>query len=396
MKDSKRFRILIIFGTRPELIKLAPLIKVFQKEYSGRVEVLTVNVAQHREMVDQLLKVFGITPCFDLNIMRPKQSLHYITVEALKKLSELYDETSPDYVVIQGDTTTAMAASLSAFYKKIPVGHVEAGLRTHNRYSPFPEEINRRLIAVLAYHHFAPTKSAYENLLKEGIEKRSVFLTGNTVIDAVLDIVNSGKLSPPGYVLPHKKVILVTAHRRENWGKKLESICNAIKRLALNFEEVQFIYPVHLNPIVREIAFRILQGIPRVKLVDPVDYLELLSLMKCSYLILTDSGGIQEEAPALGKPVLVLRNTTERPEGINEGVAMLVGTDEDKIFNVTAELIRNESFYKSMAKKKLIYGDGKAANRIANIIFEFLQKGSQNNEKNKSIDLKSSTEQLCE
>ncbi len=368
-----RLRILIIFGTRPEVIKLAPIIKEFEKNYSNNIKLTLVNVAQHREMVDQLLNIFSISPDIDLNLMKKKQSLDYITSEALTRLSNLFRRVSPDYILVQGDTTTAMAASLAAFYNKISVGHVEAGLRTNDKYSPFPEEINRRIIGVIATHHFAPTKRAYNNLINEGVNRNQIFVTGNTVIDALLQIVESYKIDL-SWGKNDKKLILLTAHRRENWGEKLESICRAVKKIAKMYRNVEIVYPVHLNPVVRESVYKTLGNTERIHLIEPVDYVKLITLMAGSYLIMTDSGGIQEEASVLGKPVLVLRDTTERPEGIEAGVSVLVGTDENRIFEVASDFIEDEKLYRKYAVQRFIYGDGKASERIAKIVYKFLTK----------------------
>ncbi len=366
-------RIVIIFGTRPEVIKLAPIIKEFEKNYSNNIKLTLVNVAQHREMVDQLLNIFSISPDIDLNLMKKKQSLDYITSEALTRLSNLFRRVSPDYILVQGDTTTAMAASLAAFYNKISVGHVEAGLRTNDKYSPFPEEINRRIIGVVATHHFAPTKRAYNNLINEGVNRNQIFVTGNTVIDALLQIVESYKIDL-SWGKNDKKLILLTAHRRENWGEKLESICRAVKKIVKMYRNVEIVYPVHLNPVVRESVYKTLGNTERIHLIEPVDYVKLITLMAGSYLIMTDSGGIQEEASVLGKPVLVLRDTTERPEGIEAGVSVLVGTDENRIFEVASDFIEDEKLYRKYAVQRFIYGDGKASERIAKIVYKFLTK----------------------
>lgn len=365
-----RLKVSVIFGTRPEVIKLAPIIRILKGDPNFSVKV--VNTAQHREMVDQLLSIFEIRPDVDLNIMRSSQSLSYITTAAINRLSELINDLNPNYVFVQGDTTTAMAAALVAFYHKIPLGHVEAGLRTYDRYSPFPEEMNRRIIGVLAYHHFAPTEKAVQALLAEGIEKDRIFLTGNTIVDALLQLLDSPQVNQIhfDFLDPAKKLILLTAHRRENWGYKLENICRAVKRIALEFD-VEIVYPVHLNPNVRKTVFRTLKNVPNVHLINPVNYLELIALLKRSYFVMTDSGGIQEEAPVVGKPVLVLRDKTERPEGIELGVAKLVGTDENEIYHAAAELLENYYLYRQMATPKSPYGDGKAAQRIVRIVNDF-------------------------
>jgi len=368
-------KVMTIFGTRPEVIKLAPVIEELHK-YNEFFEPITLTTGQHREMLQQILDVFGIKPDFNLKLMKENQTLSYLTSKAVEKLSDLINKVKPDYILVQGDTTTAMVAALVGFYHKIPVGHVEAGLRTYNRYSPFPEEMNRRLIGVLALHHFAPTRNAMSALLKEGVDKKQIFLTGNTVVDALLKIVNSGQLRNFDFLNPSRKLVLVTAHRRENWGRGIKNICEALKKIIGMYKDIEIVYPVHLNPNVRNTVFRILDNTERIYLIDPVNYIELISLMKLSYLILTDSGGIQEEAPVLGKPVLVMRDSTERPEGIEAGVARLVGTDPYKIVSSVTELIENEDAYKAMAQAKSPYGDGKAAQRIVNIIAEYFKSSN--------------------
>nr|WP_304442512.1 UDP-N-acetylglucosamine 2-epimerase (non-hydrolyzing) [Thermotoga sp. KOL6] len=366
-------RVLSVFGTRPEAIKMAPLLKKLEEEPS--IESIVCVTAQHREMLDQVLEVFQLEPDFDLNIMKERQSLVDVTVNALKGLSPLLMETKPDIVLVQGDTTTTFAGALAAFYQKIPVGHIEAGLRTNDRYSPFPEEINRRIVGVLATLHFAPTRRNKENLLKEHVIGK-VYVTGNTVIDALKYTVQEH------YVFKNEvlrdidfsdgRYILLTSHRRENLGKPLENICKAVKRIVEEFEDVKVIYPVHMNPEVRRIVFPMLGNVEKVILIDPIDVIDMHNLMARCYLVMTDSGGLQEEAPALGKPVVVLRKETERPEAIEAGVAVLGGVEEEKIFEVTKRILNDKRVYRSMAKAVNPFGDGKASERIVKaILHEF-------------------------
>ena len=367
-------KVLTIIGTRPEAIKMAPVIMEL-KRFPEYFETKVCTTAQHREMLDQVLQIFDIVTDVDLNLMEQNQSLPKLTGCVMLELSKVLQEEKPDILLIQGDTTTVMTASLAAFYQKIPVGHVEAGLRTQNIYSPFPEEMNRRLTSVLANYHFAPTERAKNALLKESVLINRIFVTGNTVIDAlhlilekpqpkqVKKIIRSGNVSANG-----KKLILVTAHRRENFGDPFENICAGLKELAERNPDISIIYPVHLNPHVREPAFRILNNTSGVFLTDPVEYDVMAHLMKESYLILTDSGGIQEEAPALGKPVLVLREETERPEAVEAGAAKVIGTFADDIVRETEKLLKDSKEYKRMAKTINPYGDGKASYRIAEII----------------------------
>lgn len=369
-------KVAIIFGTRPEAIKMAPVIKEFRK-YPKQFNLIICVTGQHRKMLDQVLSIFKIKPDIDLNLMEENQSLDSLSANAMKKVTEAIKKTKPDLVLVQGDTTTAMIAALAAFYQKIPVGHIEAGLRTKDRYNPFPEEINRNLISVLATYHFAPTKEAAKNLLKEGICKKRVFLTGNTVVDALKKITKkkSNAFHLRASILSNQKLILVTAHRRENFGKPLLDICKALKEICRRNPNVVIVYPVHMNPNVKGQVYSNLSHCDRIKLLPPLEYLELVNLMKRSYLVLTDSGGIQEEAPVFGKPVLVLRKETERPEGIDAGVAKLVGVDTKKIIKETELLIRNRKAYLKMANAVSPYGDGKAAQRIVKIIEKtFLKK----------------------
>ena len=363
-------KILFIFGTRPEAIKMAPVIKKF-KDYINLFKTIVVVTAQHRDMLDQILKIFHIKPDYDLNIMQKNQSLEDITIRSLKRLTKIIQLEKPKMILVQGDTTTTFVGALAGFYNKIPVGHIEAGLRTYDKFQPFPEEINRKLTTVLADIHFAPTKSAAENLKKEGIPSSQIFVTGNTVIDALLEVVgqNYKFKSPLKEIINNNcKLILVTTHRRENFGKPLKNICLALNEITQEFEDVQILFSVHPNPKVRNVVLNVLHNNKKIHLFPPLDYVTFAHLMAKAYLILTDSGGIQEEAPSLGKPVLVLRNKTERLEAIEAGTVKLVGTNVKKIIEETSKLLKDESEYNKMAKAVNPYGDGKAAERIFNII----------------------------
>ncbi len=363
-------KVLFAFGTRPEAIKLAPVIKELQKD-KRHFKVEICITAQHRHMLDQAMDIFDIRADFDLDIMKQGQTLFDINIRILQGLEKLLLKQKPDLIVVQGDTTTAFVSALAAFYLKIPIGHVEAGLRTFDKFAPFPEEMNRRLITHLADFHFAPTHRAKENLLKEGVYEKQVLVTGNTVIDALmLALKTNPKLDLP---VLHKiksgsKIILVTAHRRENFGAPFKNICQALKSLVQRNSDIEIIYPVHPNPNIKIPAYEILGNIERIHLVAPMDYLPFAHLMKKSYLILTDSGGIQEEAPALGKPVLVLRDKTERPEAVEKGTARLVGTDTDKIIKSAELLLSSKRAYNKIATVKNPFGDGKASLRISNFM----------------------------
>jgi len=358
-------RVLCVFGTRPEAIKLAPVVRALRTDPAGGATRVCVT-AQHREMLDQMLDVFGIQPDYDLNIMEPDQSLTEITANILTRLEPVLRAEKPDWVLVQGDTTTAMVAGLAAFYQGIKVGHVEAGLRTGDKGRPFPEEMNRRLADGLSDLHFAPTARARENLLREGMRDGSIVVTGNTVIDALQWMA----AQPPPPTLDDrwfgaKRLILVTAHRRESFGEALENICLAVRDLVARYGgEVCVVYPVHRNPRVQEPVYRLLGEVPNVRLLPPLDYLSLVHVMKRSYLILTDSGGIQEEAPSLGKPVLVLRDVTERPEGVEAGTVKVVGTDRHRIVREAARLLDDDARYAEMAHAANPYGDGHAAGRV--------------------------------
>lgn len=362
---TRKIRVMSIFGTRPEAIKMAPVLQALERDPD--CEPIHVVTGQHREMLDQVLRLFEIQPHADLNIMQANQSLYGITQRALEGLEKVIAEHRPDVVLAQGDTTTAFVSGLAAFYAKIPVGHVEAGLRTNNIYDPFPEEMNRRLLTQLTEMHFAPTEIARENLLKENLPAEKILVTGNTVTDALLGIARNLPAGLPAdlpQVPPAHRMILVETHRRENLGAPMQEICLALKTIVKNFTSCEIIFSVHKNPKVREVVFPALQGVERVHLIEPVDYPTLIRLMRASTLILTDSGGIQEEAPSLGKPVLVLRNTTERPEGVHAGVARLVGTDRALIEAEATRLLSDSSAYAAMSQIASPYGDGEAARRI--------------------------------
>jgi UDP-N-acetylglucosamine 2-epimerase (non-hydrolysing) len=360
-------RLLAVFGTRPEVIKMAPVIKELDK-HPGEFVCRVCVTAQHRQMIDPLLKLFNIKPTYDLNIMRDNQSLEYVTNIVITQLVEIIRQEEPDYLMVQGDTTTAMAASLAAFYKKVKIAHVEAGLRTWEKMHPYPEEINRKIIDSVSDLYFAHTEQAKQNLLREGIAEENIEVTGNTVIDTLLDI-SSREFDIKGTLLENipfnsRRIILVTAHRRENFGQPLVNICNAIKEIATRHSDVFIVYPVHLNPNVKEPVYSILGGIENVLLTEPLDYEPFVQLVKRSYLVLTDSGGLQEEAPSFGKPVLVLREMTERPEVVEAGAAQIVGTRPGKIIEKTIELLENDRVYERMSKAVNPYGDGKASKRI--------------------------------
>jgi UDP-N-acetylglucosamine 2-epimerase (non-hydrolysing) len=366
-------RILTIFGTRPEAIKLAPVILELKK-HPERIESLVCVTAQHREMLDQVLEWFQIRPDYDLDLMLPDQGLAEFASRALVSVSQVLQKVQPDVVLVQGDTTTAMMAALAAFYRRIPVGHVEAGLRTRNRYNPFPEEINRRMAGVLASYHFAPTERAAAALRAEQVPEESIFITGNTVVDALLMTVQRPVDLELGFGLDGRRLILVTAHRRESFGAPFESLCLALRDLAGRNPDVEIVYPVHLNPKVREPVGRILAGQPRIHLLEPLRYEQFAHLMAQAYLILTDSGGIQEEAPVLGKPTLVMRETTERPEAIEAGTANLVGTDRHRIVAEAECLLHDPEAYRAMAQAGSPFGDGQAAERIVNILLSEISR----------------------
>lgn len=369
-------KILIAFGTRPELIKLAPVIQELRR-FSAAFSPLLVATAQHRGLLDQMLELFAITPDIDLNLMRPNQSLDRLTSRVMLRISGLLRQSQPDLVMVQGDTTTAMVVALASFYLKIPVAHVEAGLRTYDPHHPFPEEINRRVISVVSSLHFAPTSKAVENLKREGIPSQSIYLTGNTVVDALLYMKPGIANRPlPVKIKPGNRLLLVTAHRRESFGEPLTRICRALLQLQQDFPDIEIVYPVHPNPNVRQTVYPLLARQPRIHLLKPLPYLDLLALMAKAYLILTDSGGIQEEAPTFHKPVLVLRRVTERPEGIEAGVARLVGTETKKIVSAASRLLRDAKDYQSMTKARNPYGDGRASQRIGQYLRRYFARVS--------------------
>ena len=375
--------VLLVFGTRPEAIKMAPLVKKFQ-QYPNDFKTIVCVTGQHREMLDQVLQIFEIKPDYDLNIMKQGQDLYDVTARVLVGLRDVLKAVSPDVVLVHGDTTTSMAAALAAFYQQIPVGHVEAGLRTHNIYSPWPEEINRQLTGRIATYHFAPTPLSRKNLLNEGVEPAHIHVTGNTVIDALYWVVDriksdgalsqtlSEELLHSGYDVNRlsqgKKLVLITGHRRENFGDGFIRICKAIKTLVEQYPEVDFVYPMHLNPNVRKPIHEAFDGrsYDNMYFIEPLEYLPFVYLMEKSTLVLTDSGGIQEEAPGLGKPVLVMRDTTERPEAVDAGTVKLIGTDRNKIISEVSRLLNDKAYYEKMSKATNPYGDGMACERIVN------------------------------
>ena len=377
---------MLVFGTRPEAIKMSPLVKEFQK-YPEKFETIVCVTGQHREMLDQVLRIFDIQPDYDLNIMKQGQDLYDVTARVLTGMRDVLKETRPDIVLVHGDTTTSTAAALAAFYQQIPVGHIEAGLQTHNIYSPWPEEVNRQITGRIATYHFAPTSLSKDNLLQEGISGEQIIVTGNTVIDALYMVVekikNDGILScelekvlkASGYDISRlsdgRKLVLITGHRRENFGDGFISMCKAIKSLSEKYPEVDFVYPMHLNPNVRKPIHEVFGESQRANLffIEPLEYLSFVYLMEKSAIVLTDSGGIQEEAPGLGKPVLVMRDTTERPEALEAGTVKLVGTDYDKIVNEVSGLLDSQEYYEKMSKAINPYGDGKACSRIVKALY---------------------------
>lgn len=372
-------KVIVVFGTRPEAIKMAPVVR--QLAIRGSQFAVKVCVtAQHRHMLDQVLEIFDIKADYDLNIMQNAQSLYQITTNGLLKLEEIYKREKPDLVLVHGDTTTTLVAALAAFYEKIPVGHVEAGLRSFDKFNPFPEEINRRIADVLADLYFVPTPLSARNLKQEGVSGRNIYLTGNTVIDALFMALKApykAKNKQVQAIDPKKKIILVTAHRRENWGAPLKNICAALARIAGRYPEAQIIYPVHLNPQVKNIVYSSLGGRQNVILCEPLDYLDFVQVMQKSYLVVTDSGGLQEEAPSLGKPVLVLREVTERPEAVKAGTVRIIGTITDTIVCEISRLLSNKQAYKRMANAVNPYGDGQAGERIAKAILRYFKKNNQ-------------------
>ncbi|HET7629352.1 MAG TPA: UDP-N-acetylglucosamine 2-epimerase (non-hydrolyzing) [Bacillales bacterium] len=365
MTDVKK--VMTIFGTRPEAVKMAPLVHEL-KNYPDEIETIVAVTAQHREMLDQVLRLFSIRPDYDLNIMKDRQTLSDVTTKALTGLDCLLKKVNPDLVLVHGDTTTTFAAGLAAFYNEIGIGHVEAGLRTWNKYSPYPEEMNRQLTGVMADLHFAPTVEARRNLLSENKAHETVFVTGNTAIDALRTTVDADYRHDVLDAVGSDRLLLMTAHRRENIGEPMERIFKAVKRIVTDYEDVQLVYPVHLNPAVREMAHKVLDGHPRIHLIEPLDVVDFHNFAARAHMILTDSGGVQEEAPSLGVPVLVLRDTTERPEGIEAGTLKLVGTNEADVYASAKSLLEDEALYRTMAKASNPYGDGNASKRIVQAI----------------------------
>lgn len=365
-----KIKVMSVFGTRPEAIKMAPLVKALDKE--PKTESIVCVTAQHREMLDQVLEDFKIVPDYDLNIMKAGQTLEDITVRALTGIGEVIREVKPDIVLVHGDTSTTFAASLASYYNQTKVGHVEAGLRTYDKYQPFPEEMNRRLTGAIADLHFSPTKMAKENLLKENIDENGIFITGNTAIDALKTTIDNSYVFTVDELnkidFKNKRVITITAHRRENLGEPLKNICRAFRRIADDYEDVEMVYAVHKNPAVSNTVHEILGGHERIHLLDPLDLRDMHNLMNRSYLVMTDSGGLQEEVPSMGKPVLVLRNVTERPEGVEAGTLKLAGTDENTVYGMAKQLLDDKEEYRKMAVAKNPFGDGNASERIVGAI----------------------------
>lgn len=365
-----KLKVMTVFGTRPEAIKMAPLIK--ELENRDNIDSIVCVTAQHREMLDQVLEIFNINPDYDLNLMKSNQTLTSITANVLEELNTVINEVKPDIVLVHGDTTTTLSASLVAFYNQCKVGHVEAGLRTYNKYSPYPEEINRQVTSVIADLHFAPTNESKKNLIKECKCESDIYVTGNTAIDALKTTVKSNYTNEIIDKIGNDRIILLTAHRRENLGDTMKNMFLAIKKIVEEFNDVQVVYPVHLNPKVRDVADEILGDNKKIHLIEPLNVVDFHNFMEKSYIIMTDSGGIQEEAPSLGKPVLVLRDTTERPEGVEAGTLKLVGTNKDNIYEATKELLTDKEVYKAMSTASNPYGDGFASKYIVDIIIDRL------------------------
>lgn len=359
-------KVLVVFGTRPEAIKMCPLVKELRGRAGLRTEVCVTG--QHRQMLRQVLDVFGVRPEYDLDIMRPGQTLFDITVNILGRIKSILETAAPDVVLVHGDTTTTFVTALACYYLQIPVGHVEAGLRTHNIYSPYPEEFNRQAVSIVAHYNFAPTEISRKNLVDEGRDPKTVYVTGNTAIDALKTTVDSSYSHAQLDWAAGSRLLLITAHRRENLGKPMHSMFRAIRRIVDEYGDVKAIYPIHLNPAVREVADAELGGVDRIRIIEPLDVVDFHNFLARCYLTLTDSGGIQEEAPSLGKPVLVMRDTTERPEGIAAGTLKLVGTDEETIYRQLKTLLDDEAAYRAMARASNPYGDGRACERIADIL----------------------------
>lgn len=359
-------KVMLVFGTRPEAIKMCPLVK--ELKIRDNIDVKVCVTGQHKEMLQQVLECFKVVPDYNLEIMKDKQTLFDITTNIISKIKPVLEKEKPDIILVHGDTTTTFVTALCAFYMQIPVGHVEAGLRTYNLYSPYPEEFNRQATGIIAKYNFAPTEKAKQNLLNEGKDKNSIFVTGNTAIDALKTTVKADYYNEIFDWIGNDRLIMLTAHRRENLGRPLENIFNAVNRISKEYNDIKIVYPVHKNPLIREIANKIFEKNDKIKLIEPLEVLDFHNFLAKSYLILTDSGGIQEEAPSLGKPVLVLRDTTERPEGIEAGTLKLVGTEEENIYNSIKLLLDNYTEYEKMSKASNPYGDGFASKRIADIL----------------------------
>lgn len=368
----KKIKIMSVFGTRPEAIKMAPLVNELEK--SDQIESIVAVTAQHREMLDQVLETFNIKPDYDLNIMKAGQTLADITTRALIGLDEVIKEAKPDIILVHGDTTTTFAGALAAFYNQVAIGHVEAGLRTYDKYSPWPEEMNRQMVDCMTDLYFAPTNLSKENLLRQNIKEEKIFITGNTAIDAMKTTVTSNYQNEVLDWVGDSRMILLTAHRRENLGEPMRRIFSAIKRIIKEFPDVKVVYPIHKNPKVREIANEILKDNERVRLIEPLEVFDFHNFQNKSFFIMSDSGGVQEEAPSLGKPVLVLRDTTERPEGIDAGTLKLVGTDEETIYKEAYRLLTDKEAYEKMSKASNPYGDGHASERIVQNIIEYFKR----------------------
>jgi UDP-N-acetylglucosamine 2-epimerase (non-hydrolysing) len=384
-----KLRIMTVFGTRPEAVKMAPVIKELERR-SGEIVPLVAVTAQHREMLDQVLELFEITPNYDLNIMQANQTLHDITSRALLGLRDVISEAKPDMILVHGDTTTTFVAALAGFYAQVPVGHVEAGLRTQNKYSPFPEEMNRKLTGAIADLHFSPTDTSKTNLLAEGVNQENIFVTGNTVIDALLATVHENYTFTDPVLnqldFTNRKVILVTTHRRENLGEPMRNIYLALQQLIEENPDVEIVFPMHKNPHVREVVNSVLGQTERVHLIEPLDYQPFVNLIARSHIILTDSGGVQEEAPSFGKPVLVLRDTTERPEAVEAGTVLLVGTDRDEVYRNASRLLNDSTTYSKMANAVNPYGDGLAAKRIVDSILYYCKHASNRPEDFRAVN----------
>ena len=373
---NKMIKVMSIFGTRPEAIKMAPLVKELERR--EETESIVCVTAQHRQMLDQVLDTFAITPDYDLNIMKQGQTLSDITTAALLGLEGVIKEARPDLILVHGDTTTTFAGALAAFYQQVAIGHVEAGLRTDNKYSPYPEEMNRQMVDRLTDMFFAPTALSRENLLRENVSPEKIYVTGNTAIDAMATTVRGDYTHPElDWIGENERLILLTAHRRENLGDPMRSIFRGVRRIVDEFPDVKVLYPIHLNPAVRQVAREVFEGCERIRLIEPLEVFDFHNFQNRSFIILTDSGGIQEEAPSLGKPVLVLRDTTERPEGIEAGTLKLVGTDEETIYRETRRLLTDEAEYRRMSRASNPYGDGHASQRIADAIIEKFRGGKK-------------------